>query len=327
MPQYALKKEDFGRFANAVIKKYDFIAPVIGNEEKKVSKSFFRKINSAEEIYLEKIAYYPVKSFFFDAEETIFEFKGQRVIDPKLKLRERVFFGLRRCDLNGIWHQDVVFLDENKDPFYKARRDVSLLIGLHCREGNEYCFCNSFELKDFFDLMFYDKGDIYAIETGTEKGEKFVKEFPAFFKAVENIITEEDKKIINKKKLNSIDIKELYSREEWKQGADICLSCGACNFLCPNCHCFDINDVVNFDLKTGKRIRNPASCQLRSFTRVAGDQIFRNARLARFKHRIYHQIQYFKDRHNVVFCTGCGRCIEGCPVRIDWVNIINGMRP
>ena len=37
-------------------------------KEKKVSKSFFRKINSAEELYLEKITYYPMKSFFFDFE-------------------------------------------------------------------------------------------------------------------------------------------------------------------------------------------------------------------------------------------------------------------
>jgi Fe-S oxidoreductase len=174
--------------------------------------------------------------------------------------------------------------------------------------------------------MFYDKGDIYAIEVGSEKGQKLVKKFKNLFKEEENIITEEDKKIINKKQLNTLDIKDKYDSEDWKKGADKCLACGACNFSCPNCHCFTIEDDVNFDLKTGKRVRKPASCQLRHFTRVAGDHVFRNEKVARFKHRIYHQIQYFKDRHDVVFCTGCGRCIEACPARIDWVDIINELK-
>jgi ferredoxin len=220
----------------------------------------------------------------------------------------------------------MVFLDDNLDTFYKVRRDASILIGLHCKEGDDYCFCNSIELQDFFDLMFYDKGKEYAVETGSKKGVDFIKKYKKFFKEAGNIITDKDRKIVNKKKLNTTDIKDMYNNEDWKKGSDICVSCGACNFLCPNCHCFNVEDEVNFDLKSGKRVRKPASCQLRHFTRVAGEHVFRDDRVARFKHRIYHQIQYFKDRHDVVFCTGCGRCIEGCPAKIDWVEIINEMR-
>jgi sulfhydrogenase subunit beta (sulfur reductase) len=326
MEQYSLKKGDFKSFVDKALKTYDFIAPVEANKSKQKSKSFFKKIDSVEQIFIDKKTYYPAKTFFFDPEEVLFEFDANKIIDPKISSKQKVFFGLRRCDLNGIMHQDTVFLDENTDTFYKARRDASILIGLHCKEGDDYCFCNSFELKDFFDLMFYDKGDIYAIEVGSEKGQKLVKKFKNLFKEEENIITEEDKKIINKKQLNTLDIKDKYDSEDWKKGADKCLACGACNFSCPNCHCFTIEDDVNFDLKTGKRVRKPASCQLRHFTRVAGDHVFRNEKVARFKHRIYHQIQYFKDRHDVVFCTGCGRCIEACPARIDWVDIINELK-
>ncbi|MEA2036269.1 MAG: 4Fe-4S dicluster domain-containing protein [Nanoarchaeota archaeon] len=326
MLQYSLKKSDFNRFVNTIKKNSDFIGPIQGDQTKKVSQSFFKNIDSVEELYLNKKTYYPVKNFFFDNKETIFEFNGNKVIDPKITLRPRVFFGLRRCDLNGIMHQDTVFLEENTDPFYKARRDASILIGLHCKKGDDYCFCNSIELKDFFDLMFYDKCKTYAIEVGSKKGEEFVKKYKNFFKVAENVIKDADRKTENKRSLNTLEIKGYYQNNDWKKGAEACISCGACNFLCPNCHCFDFEDEINFDLKTGKRIRKPASCQLRSFTRVAGDHIFRDARLARFKHRIYHQIQYFKDRHGVVFCTGCGRCIEGCPSRIDWVEIINEMK-
>ena len=326
MEEYSLKKENFDNFAAKVIEDNDFIAPVEENIEKKPAKSFFKVISDPKEIFLDKKTYNPVKGFFFDPEETMFEFDGDKIIDPKITLKSRVFFGLRRCDLNGIYHQDIVFLNENTDPFYKVRRDASILIGYHCKEGDDYCFCNSFELKDFFDLMFYDKGDFYAIEVGSEKGKKFADKYADFLEKANGQISDEDRKIINKKKLDSIDIKKDYNNDKWKEGADKCIACGACNFLCPNCHCFTIKDDINFDLKTGKRVRVPASCQLRHFTRVAGDHVFRNEKLARFKHRIYHQIQYFKDRHDVVFCTGCGRCIEGCPARIDWVKIINEMK-
>ncbi len=326
MVQFTIDKGDFEGFLRKVIEKYDLIGPVEGDKSKLRRKSLFRKIVSPDELFLEKKTYFPVKGYFFDPKETLFEFDGDKIIDPKIELKKKVFFGLRRCDLNGIMHQDMVFLDENEDPFYKARRDASFLIGLHCNEGDDYCFCNSVELKDFFDLMFYDKGKEYAVEVGTKKGEEFIKKFSGVFKKKDKIITEEDRKIRNKKKLDTLDIKDNYDDDSWKKGSDLCVGCGACTLLCPNCHCFTIEDEVNFDLKTGKRVRKPASCQLRHFTRVAGDHVFRNEKLARFKHRIYHQIQYFKDRHEEVFCTGCGRCIEGCPARIDWVKIINEMK-
>lgn len=325
MYHYILKKGDFKNFFNKIVESSDFIAPVQSDKSKQTSKSFFKKINSPDEIFLDKKTYYPVKSFFFNPEETLFEFDGNKIIDPKIPLKQKVFFGLRRCDLNSILHQDIVFLEENEDPFYKARRDASILIGYHCKKGDDYCFCNSFDLKEFHDLMFYDKGDFYCIEVGSNKGQKFISQFLSLFEETEDLITKGDKLTINKFKLKNLDIKDNYDSKDWKKGSDKCIACGACNFLCPNCHCFTIEDDVNFDLKTGKRTRKPASCQLRHFTRVAGDHIFRNEKNARFKHRIYHQIQYFKDRHDVVFCTGCGRCIEGCPARIDWVKIINEM--
>jgi sulfhydrogenase subunit beta (sulfur reductase) len=326
MKQYILKKEDFDNFFDHVRAEYEFIAPVSGTQTKQVSASFFTKIDNPQEIYLDKKTYYPVKGFFFHPQETLFEFHGDKIINSTIALEDTVFFGLRRCDLNSIWHQDLVFSEGYGDPFYQARRDASLLLGLHCKEGDDYCFCNSIQLKDFFDLMFYDKGELYAIEVGSEKGKKFIQRFSHLFIEDEDIITADDKKTLNRKKLDSLDIAHDYNNDAWEKGADICIACGACTFLCPNCHCFSIEDEINFDLQSGKRTREPASCQLRHFTRVAGEYIFRDSKLARFKHRIYHQIQYFRERHGVVFCTGCGRCIEGCPVRIDWVGIINEMK-
>ena len=52
MLQYALKKEDFDRFIDRVMKEYGFVAPVMPNSTKQFSKSSFQKINSPKEIHL-----------------------------------------------------------------------------------------------------------------------------------------------------------------------------------------------------------------------------------------------------------------------------------
>ncbi|MCB9359619.1 4Fe-4S dicluster domain-containing protein [Candidatus Woesearchaeota archaeon] len=328
--QYVLKKENFNNFVEKVMADYDFIAPVKAKKNILRSKSLYQKISNPEDIFLDDHSYHTVKGFFNDPREKLFDFDGNKIINPVIELRQRVFFGLRKCDLNGIWHQDMVFLDNKHqcDPFYKARRDVSVLIGLHCNNGFEHCFCNSLDLRsDFHDLMFFDKNNDFIIEVGSDKGRKIIEIASDFLEQGDNLLTEEDRKIKNMgHELKTTNIKKFYHHEDWKtKGADKCLACGACNMLCPNCHCFTIEDDVDFSLKKGTRIRKPAPCQLKHFTRVAGDHIFRQDKTARFKHRIYHQLQYFQDRHDVQFCTGCGRCIAGCPARIDWIEIINNM--
>jgi sulfhydrogenase subunit beta (sulfur reductase) len=322
--QYQLQKEVFSDFVNLIMGSYDFIAPVSIDENKLHSRSTFKKINSPDQIDLEKNTRFPLKYFFFDQKEVLFEYKGQKIIDPKIDIKKRVFFGVRHCDLNGVYHQDIVFLNNEPDPFYKKRRNASILIGLQCDEGDKYCFCNSMNIRhDYHDLLFFDKGNFYIIEVGSKKGRDFIKKYDSLLKKVRGKIDPQDREIINHKSLNQTKIKEIYKDKEWEELSRKCLSCGACNNLCPNCHCFTIKDEPNLDLVSGRRVRIPASCQLRSFTRVAGDHIFRETRVSRFKHRIYHQVQHFKERHGIQFCTGCGRCIRECPTKIDWVDFIN----
>ena len=77
------------------------------------------------------------------------------------------------------------------------------------------------------------------------------------------------------------------------------------------------------NLKDGKRTRCEISCQLKSFTKVAGGKSYRDSRLSRFKHFVYHKIVYYKKRQGRYMCVGCGRCLRVCPTKIDWVNTIN----
>ena len=89
------------------MRSFDFIAPRL-DPKKLFSRSSFRPIVDPKDIDW-GIPYFPAKYFFFDKKEVLFEFKNSKLSTPKIDLRPRVFFGLRRCDLNSIKNQDIVF--------------------------------------------------------------------------------------------------------------------------------------------------------------------------------------------------------------------------
>jgi formate hydrogenlyase subunit 6/NADH:ubiquinone oxidoreductase subunit I len=95
--------------------------------------------------------------------------------------------------------------------------------------------------------------------------------------------------------------------------AKTCFSCGSCNQVCPTCYCFNVQDDVNWDLKTGKRDRAWDGCLLDGFTKVAGDHEFRNQRADRFRHRLYRKAKYVPAKiEGQIACVGCGRCVNAC---------------
>jgi sulfhydrogenase subunit beta (sulfur reductase) len=311
---YKLAKSRLNLFLNNIKKNYELIAPV------KTDVSRFQIINNVKDVHLENLSYFPVKKFFLQNNQTLFNINKDNFKTTKQKINKKVFFGLRKCDLNAIYNQDLVF-NEIDDPYYKQSRKNSILIGLHCNTPpSKYCFCESLDLIDFFDLMFYDQGKYYLIEVGSEIGIYLTKDLTK---------TKEQIKIIpmnQQLKLEAKDIDKVYHHHDWYKAVELCLSCASCTAVCPTCYCFEIKDEVDSNnINLAKRIRSCSSCQLKSFTQVSGDFVFRDKRDERFKHRIYHQLSYFKKRYKKHLCVGCGRCISACPTRIDFISLINSM--
>jgi len=174
------------------------------------------------------------------------------------------------------------------------------------------------ELRDDgYDLFFYPEGINYCISIGSKKGENLVKNLENLKKEIKIPNPKNGKVLISK------DIDRNYKNKVWESDANKCLSCSACTIYCPTCNCSDLKDKLDINLKDGKRKRTEMSCQLLSFTRIAGGKSFRESRLARFKHFVYHKIVYYKKKEGRYMCVGCGRCLRACPPKIDWVNTIN----
>lgn len=311
--QKILPTSELKSFLSKLSEKYDLIAPI---KETNTKFQLIKDNKDLDKIYLDTITQVPFKKFFIPDNETLIETKNNKSKETIQQIKPRILFGARLCDINALQVLDKVMLD----PLYLTKRKNTIIIGLYCDNPDNYCFCNSMNLNDSgYDLFFYKKGNYYYITIGTKKGEKLVKDF----KDVRKILKDYRPKLKNTKSLPNLDIADNYKNNIWETDAAKCLSCSACTVYCPTCNCFDIKDKLNINLKDSKRTRHETSCQLKSFTRVAGGKSYRNSRLSRFKHFVYHKIVYFNIQHKRYMCVGCGRCLRVCPTKIDWTTTIN----
>jgi ferredoxin len=276
------------------------------------------------------------KGYLFPQREKLFTFKGNGGIEITAHPNEveRVIWGIRPCDLYAIKILDAVYLSNYIDPYYQARRRNTLLIGLNCNKAEESCFCSSLGTGPFahesFDLLFTDLGDDFLVEVGSKAGERVIEnEAGLFIDATDKdegkarALEEKSKRSFG----NWVDLERVkaklptaWDNPLWAEEAKKCFLCGGCNFACPTCYCFNIEDV-----RAGQdteRVRYWDSCQLAGFTQMAAENS-RRTQTERLRQRIYHKFSYMPDRYNVqAGCVGCGRCTDVCIVGIDIIEIL-----
>ena len=84
----------------------------------------------------------------------------------------------------------------------------------------------------------------------------------------------------------------------WEELGGRCLACTACSAVCPTCFCFDIQDTLDPDGRTGVRERTWDSCTSPQFAQVAGGHNFRADGRNRVRHRMYHKLNGFLANHD-----------------------------
>jgi len=280
----------------------------------------FERLSKGVDMNLSRKTFFSAKKLFFPQREVLFEFDAKgKTIKEGIKAPGIVLFGARPCDLNAVKYMDMVFRD---DPYYIKRRENTVLIGLQCGKPklfeNCYCHYTGTFFADNYDILLIESDSGFAAKPGSEKGIGLLESrfFSEKGKNPDSLLEELKKEYValTGGKMKSMeDIRD----SEVKKLAKDCFSCTACTTVCPTCHSFVIEDELNTDLKSGRRVRLWDSCQLQRYTRVAGNNVFRPSRLQRVRQRINCKFRYSLEQQNMMSCTGCGRCIDVCNKEID----------
>jgi ferredoxin len=290
--------------------------------------TLYEPLAAGEQLCLDALPRRSAKEAFFPLCETILTYgrdkDGVRIadIDPKA-FPETVLLGARPCDAAAPTILDAVFSWDYDDPFFLERRKKTTIIGLACTTCDDACFCTAVGLspKDTAgsDLFLSPLTDgEYILDAMTPKGEAFQKQYGS-------LLTEEaDKQPLPAASPAAppLDLQKIkswldnnFESELWQEIADRCAGCGACAFLCPACHCFDIVDEGT-EAK-GARRKSWDACGFGKFTNHASGHNPRDIQNKRFRNRVMHKFKYYRDKFDLTLCTGCGRCIRQCPVGID----------
>jgi ferredoxin len=82
----------------------------------------------------------------------------------------------------------------------------------------------------------------------------------------------------------------------WREYDTRCINCGRCNFVCPTCTCFTMQDLYYSENgRVGERRRIWASCMVDGFTDVAGGGSYRQKNGDRMRFKVLHKVLDFRE--------------------------------
>lgn len=334
MEKLLVKKNELAGIAEKIAGDTNLYAPV--KDEDNVLFTLLKGVKVALEGY--KNTKDAPKGFLFPRSETLMKYtrgaKGMELADVVNESGQTVLFGVRPCDARSFALLEMLFDQPNyQDPYFIEKKKNTTVVALACaRPPYSTCFCTSVggspSSTDGADVMLTDLGDSYLVEFLTDKGGRLAKYFgstkaDAAADAKKAEVDAAAAKAITK----TIPAKEIkkfldanFEHPFWETLHKKCLACGTCTFLCPTCHCFDIQDEVK--AADGKRLRNWDSCMFPLFTKETSGHNPRPSQKERWRQRVMHKFRYYVDNFNNIACVGCGRCVMYCPVNMDIRKIV-----
>ena len=334
-----IPKDSFFRWIDTLRPDYRVFGPVI----KKRDRPTFEEISSSGDLFMEypTTMLSPGKMFIYKPKEDILKFRmgaSLSVEGVTPQVEKQVIVGVHPCDINAILYLDTHFSHAYGDPYFKARRENTVLIALNCMQVTKDCFCSSvgtgphLKAQSGYDMALTDLGDDYLVELKSGrsfeifnlKGTKAGDAEWRLKTGKEETLIKSIKKTIDVKGLDDLLMKNL-DHTVWADTAEErCLSCSNCVMVCPTCFCYDVVDEINMNLREGKRFRQLDACQDFRFAAVHGGN-FRQVRASRLRQWVMHNLGY-SGQYGRTKTVGCGRCITWCPTGIDLTEIAKKIR-
>lgn len=320
--KYQLK--DMELYFADLAKIYDIFAPVLKKGEGCFSDTDvvrYDKVTSLSEIEWSAKSDYSFKEALLAINETLFYFTEDRTDVPGVSSKGLLIF-LRSCDLHALKRLDQIYIKNGFEDYYYARiREKAKFILMGCSESCKSGFCVSMgtNTSDNYDAYIKPEGDIVFVDAKDEA----LKAAFAGGEAADvkpDFVAENFEKVTLPKNLSN----ESFQLDIWKEYEERCIACGRCNFVCPTCTCFTMQDIFYKDNpKVGERRRVWASCQVDGYTEIAGGHGFRKSKADRMRFKVMHKIYDYEKRFGYPMCVGCGRCDDVCPEYISYSNLVN----
>ncbi len=320
-------KNSFNESLNLLKKDYKIIAPVTTSFKGTYSDTDLTKyeeINTVEEIEFNKKSNFSPKEVILPITQTLFYFTEKEYKASDIDNKKLLIF-LRACDINGVKRLDEIYLKNGieKDYFYERLREKVKFVLIGCKESFRNCFCVSMDSNktDNYSMGLNIDGDDIYLDIKDEELEIFKG------KEIEFEVDYVEENLISIDLPKNINPLELSAHPMWDEYDARCIACGRCNFVCPTCTCFTMQDIYYKENENvGERRRVWASCQVDGYTDMAGGHTFRKKQGERMRFKVMHKIYDFDKRFGYQMCVGCGRCDDACPQYISFSKCVEKVK-
>lgn len=323
---YCYKTQDLQQVFSALTETYDLYAPKLFLKKGAFSDTDlvrYGRITSPEEIVLDRKSRFSPKEVLFPISQTLFYFTEDKVTEPNPPKKDAVIF-LRSCDLHAVRRLDHIYLENGpEDSYYRQLRDHVKFALLGCPTCFDSCFCVDMGTNKNLDYDFSLDltGDTWKTDVKWPEREALFQKYSVSEESVTpSFVTETKTRVHIPENLTAKAAKSSI----WKEYDSRCINCGRCNFSCPTCTCFTMQDLFYTDNgKVGERRRVWASCMVDGYTDVAGGGSYRKINGERMRFKVMHKALDFKQRAGYQMCVGCGRCDDVCPEYISFSHCLN----
>ena len=287
----------------------------------------YGKVTSVSEIVFDEKSSTSFKEILTPVSQTLFYFTESQIREADTPQKGAIIF-LRSCDLHALDRLDDMYLHNGEeDHYYRQLRDNIKLVLMGCSQSFENCFCVSMgtNVSTAYDLSIDRAADgSYLLDCQNAEWSALLDAFGAEQQPVTPAhVTENTVRV----QIPSTLSDAVAQSAIWDEYDSRCIACGRCNFVCPTCTCFTMQDLYYSENgKVGERRRVWASCMVDGFTDVAGGGSYRKKHGQRMRFKVLHKVLHHNKRFGRQLCVGCGRCDDICPEYISFSHCVNKLQ-
>lgn len=284
----------------------------------------YEALESFCQLEWEERSAYSFKEAILPITQILFYFTEDTVTQSQPELKKPAILFVRSCDIHALKRLDEIYLKNRfEDVYYKRLREHVKLVLMGCPRSCSSGFCVSMGTNrtEEYDAAVNVRDEGIQLVSRWDELDNWMKEMELpEIQAEPDFVTENVVKVNVPDQLPG----DIAGRDLWKEYDSRCIACGRCNFVCPTCTCFTMQDVFYTDNgRAGERRRVHASCMVDGYSDVAGGGSYRKVCGERMRFKVLHKIADFKKQFGYQMCVGCGRCDDVCPEYISFSNCVN----